>query len=65
MMRARGCATASAQAEELGVYISTITRVCSGHVQPSGMFVARAVEVLDVGIADLFEVIPSTERSAA
>lgn len=65
LMRTRGCATASAQADTLGVYVSTVTRVCSGDVQPSGAFVARACDVLDVGIADLFEVIPAAERSAA
>lgn len=64
LMRTRGCATASAQAIELGVYVSTVTRVLSGDVQPSGAFVARACDVLDVGIADLFEVIPAAERSA-
>lgn len=65
LMRARGCETASAQADALGVYVSTITRVVAGDVQPSGQFVARACDALDVGIADLFEVIPSAERSAA
>lgn len=68
LMRTRGCETASAQAIELGVYISTITRVTSGQVQPSGLFVARACDRLGVSIQDLFEVIPATatrKRSAA
>ncbi len=65
MMRARGCETASAQAALLGVTVSTVTRVCSGHVQPSGAFVARACDVLDVGLAELFEVIPASVGSVA
>lgn len=64
MMRARGCETASSQAEELGVYVSTITRAVAGQVQPSGAFVARACFALGVAPGELFEV-TTAERSAA
>lgn len=65
MMRARGRTTATAQAEALGVQISTVTRVCAGKVQPSSDFVARACIALDAALGDLFEVVPGDERAVA
>jgi transcriptional regulator with XRE-family HTH domain len=64
-MADRGCNTATAQAEYLGVYISTITRVLAGDVQPSGAFVAIACSRLGVEIDDLFEVAPAATHRAA
>ncbi|WP_435107827.1 hypothetical protein [Nocardiopsis synnemataformans] len=56
MMSARGCTTATAQAEELGVHASTIGRLCAGEVQPSSVFVARSLLFLGARFEELFDV---------